>query len=95
MFFILRCIFWLSVVFIAIHHNGLDLRSPGERTAARTPNRAEAASLRALRRSCASLPHTCEWIGRTSVRIASAPSAQSLLPSDFAPPWRGEVASRR
>ncbi|HUZ67869.1 MAG TPA: hypothetical protein VMU56_09430 [Beijerinckiaceae bacterium] len=99
MFFTLRCVFWLGIVFIAIHHYDPDARFLRHAAVAHAPAAASAtaSAARALERTCLRTPRACAKLETKAGRALSAalvlaaelPSAQSLQPADFRPPWRG------
>lgn len=98
MFFLIRCIFWLGIVFMALPWDGAALRAhlTGE-----TEQAARALAGKA-QEICAKDPIACAAqaasLARAAEGVVGAPPSQHTLQSaDLVPGWRGPatVAARR
>ena len=90
MYFLIRCVFWLGLVFMALPWDGASLRadlSSGTEEATRLVAR-EAQAL------CARDPIGCASKAISAGNVfEAAPSQNTLRPTDLAPAWRGPVAT--
>ena len=98
MFFLIRCLFWLGLVFVALPWDGASLRADISGQADQA-TRALAAQAQAM---CAKDPIGCATqaisLGKAFDLAAAAPSQTTLQATDLAPGWRGPAtvtASRR
>ncbi len=92
MFFLIRCIFWLGLVFVALPWNGEEVGSAladqAEEIGRAATDKAQALCLKDPV-ACANHAATAaRLLGGTTPTSASA-SQNTLLPSDLAPAWRG------
>ena len=94
MFFLLRCAFWLGLVFLAMARDGgaLNFLAPDS---APSVAAASASPSRVLERTCARTPHVCAMTLKKAaafieprVRRGFA-KGQSLEAADLSLPWRG------
>lgn len=104
MFFTLRCVFWLGIVFVAIHHRTPEADARFFASQASQPATTSATASQAFETICLRLPRLCARMAKgaggalsTTIRVAAADSAsaQSLRGADFQAPWRGPARQRR
>ncbi|MDB5545361.1 MAG: hypothetical protein JWO64_2510 [Hyphomicrobiales bacterium] len=92
MFFLIRCIFWLGIVFMALPWDSAGLRADISGQAEQAA-RALAAQAQAI---CVKDPIACA-AQAISLGKGAAHSQHNLQPGDFVPAWRGPatVTARR
>ena len=88
MFFVLRCLFWLGIVFAVLPWDGVSLRSDLAEQASKTSK----AALDEVQLFCLKDPAACaNHAASLSKFLENAPAASqnTLEPADLRPIWRG------
>jgi hypothetical protein len=92
MFFLLRCLFWLSLVYMALPWDGEDLRA----NLATQAQQASRVVAREVQDICVRDPIGCATqaiaLGKSfdiAALATAAASQNTLRPADLAPAWRG------
>jgi hypothetical protein len=89
MFFLVRCIFWLGLVFMALPWDGVSLRADISGQAEQAA-RALAAQAQAI---CMKDPIACAAQAMSLGRNDGSHSQHNLQPGDFTPAWRGPATA--
>ena len=90
MFFLLRCAFWLGLVFSALPWDGDAVTSDLAAGAAGAAASAQAAATAKVQSLCLKDPVACaRHAAEIGKALGVAPSSSTLLPGDLGPAWRG------
>lgn len=91
--FVIRCLFWLGLVYLALPWSGEELRSD----IATSVEEARKSAGAKARDYCAADPLACASHAAEAARLLglappASPSQDTLLPADLKPRWRGPPA---
>jgi hypothetical protein len=88
MFFLIRCAFWLGLVFSALPWDGEDVRADLTGGAAKV----SAAVVEKAQSLCLQDPAACaQHAARIGKALGTGVSQNSLLPGDLAPAWKSGI----